>query len=274
MASQSGLQCGQNRDDAGIEGQMLQGISGNVCAKKHCSPVIIDKNSNVPTPNDMVSLCGTTDVMCDSVSDQNKDDLVVVKQVLADICDRIGLIDCSDATSNNQPNNNQSVSNKQNTTSKENGQHNVPNEHNVSHTQNTSNKQSVPNKQNLSNEQSNSNNQIVSNEHLQCQSQPSNEPNLNTCQTSTHPDKILHDLSMVQKDIKVLGITTGAPKLPNGNAEHHQLLTNGKNKEGTSTDESDSSDESSSSDDSSSSDESSSGDENSSQNSHSSDSER
>ena len=279
MASQSGLQCGQSRDDTGFEVQMLQGISENVCAKKHSSPVTTDKNSNVPTPNNMVSLYGTTDVMCDGISGQNKDDLAVVKQVLADICDRIGSIDCSDVNSNNQLCNNQNVFSKQIPPEKKNGEHNVPNEnhvpndHNVSHNQEASNKLSILNMQNFPNKQSISNEQNVSNEQLQSQGQPSNEPNFETCLTSTHPDKILHDLSTVQEDIKVLGITTGTPKLPNGNAEHHQLLTNGKEKEATSTDESDSSDESSPNDDSSSSDESSSGDENSSQNSHSADSE-
>ncbi len=111
MASQVSLQCGQNGDDFGSSGKVLHGVSESVTTQKNCSPEssVVDKSSIVPMiPNDMVSLCGNvkSEMPVDDTSEigvdfaHNDNDLGVVKQTLADICDKIDTIDHYDTNSN------------------------------------------------------------------------------------------------------------------------------------------------------------------------------
>ena len=151
MASQSGLECSQNRDDVGIASQMSQGIS--VCTQDNCGAIT--------QPNDMKSLCNVmTDLICNDTSNtgldcvQNKDNLVVIKQVLGNICDRIATIDCSDGDSNNWPSGNQNNNNKQNAHDNKSCKHNIPtNKQNISSQRNLSNEQSASDEQNTTDEQ-------------------------------------------------------------------------------------------------------------------------
>ena len=111
MASQVSLQCGQNGDDFGSAGKVLHGVSESVTTQKNYSAEssVVDKSSIVPMiPNDMVSLCGNvkSEMPVDDTSEigvdfaHNDNDLGVVKQTLADICDKIDTIDHYDTNSN------------------------------------------------------------------------------------------------------------------------------------------------------------------------------
>jgi hypothetical protein len=111
MASQVSLQCGQNGDDFGSAGKVLHGVSESVTTQKNYSSEssVVDKGSIVPMiPNDMASLRGNvkSEMPVDDTSEigvdfaHNDNDLGVVKQTLADICDKIDTIDHYDTNSN------------------------------------------------------------------------------------------------------------------------------------------------------------------------------
>ena len=337
--------CGQNSDDFGSAGQILHGVSENVCTEENSSSLSneVDTSqciSNVPiVPNDVVPLCGdgTSEVGLDSAS-QN-DDFEVVKQTLADICDKVGTIDGSDTnangingkqgdsslpvapgdmmssaefgradnnmiecvTANDDLHGNVNIMNVESSDSEQcSNDIEVKNSHNnqemlvekdikpeitsdcchsnIEQYKNTEvlgncnsnnnaettvqkdikdelqyscyqhlisnnqspNKQSVPNEQSVANEQSVPNEQNVKIAQTH-QRQPSvtNEHNLAASQTNTISDDLLHVLSVVQEDMRVLGLSTSITK-------GRQLLTNGQEKEATSTDESEDSSSSSS----------------------------
>jgi hypothetical protein len=313
--------CGQNSDDFGSAGQILHGVSENVCTEENSSSLSneVDTSqciSNVPiVPNDMVPLCGDTDLKPEMSGDgtsevglgsaNQNNDFEVVKQTLADICDKVGTIDGSDTNANGingiQGDSSFPVAPKDMMSSAEFGRADnnmiecvtanddlhgnvnimnvessdsdieVKNSHNnqemlvekdikpeitsdcchsnieqyknteVLGNCNSNNKQSVPNEQSVANEQSVPNEQNVKIAQTH-QRQPSvtNEHNLAASQTNTISDDLLHVLSVVQEDMRVLGLSTSITK-------GRQLLTNGQEKKATSTDESDSSEDSSSS---------------------------